>query len=228
VRKPRMADFATFATAAEVPLGFYPGAFMDAYSGNRSEAVQETLESDPVGAAMLALISDEKNEGQWRGISKELLKQLEQIVEEGVKKSPAWPKTPRGLSSRLRRLATFLREAGVEITFPDTEKRAAAGARILTISRMASHSTAPTATIVTTARVSPLNEPVSTGTASGGRNLSVTDERHYRGQPPLGPASAIPLSGKGILRPVAVEAVICTPDLVDLLETEDDMVEVEL
>jgi hypothetical protein len=223
VRRPRMADFATFATAAEVPLGFQPGAFLDAYSGNRSEAVQETLESDAVGAAILAVISDEKHEGQWRGISKELLKQLEQIVEEGVKKTSAWPKTPRGLSSRLRRLATFLRESGVEITFPD--KRATAGARVLTISRMASHSTAPTAATVTGQYVSPSNQPVME--TSGGRSVGAADEPHDRDQPPPEPLSAIPLRGKGFSELVAEEAVLCTSDLVGL-ETEDRMAEVEL
>jgi hypothetical protein len=51
-RKPRMADFALWASAAEPALGCGPGAFMSAYSGNRAEAVQETLDSDPVSAAM--------------------------------------------------------------------------------------------------------------------------------------------------------------------------------
>jgi hypothetical protein len=42
-RKPRMADFALWAAAAEPAFGFQSGAFMNAYSGNRAEAVQETL-----------------------------------------------------------------------------------------------------------------------------------------------------------------------------------------
>src|SRR5712691_3495720 len=48
--KPRMADFAIWATAAEKALGFPDGAFMKTYAGNRAEAVQETLENDQVAA----------------------------------------------------------------------------------------------------------------------------------------------------------------------------------
>ena len=43
-------------------LGFRSGGFMSAYAGNRAEAVQETLESDPVSAAIAALIDNEKRE----------------------------------------------------------------------------------------------------------------------------------------------------------------------
>jgi hypothetical protein len=48
---PRMADFAVWATAAEESLGWEPGAFMDAYTGNRKEATESVLEADPVAAA---------------------------------------------------------------------------------------------------------------------------------------------------------------------------------
>jgi hypothetical protein len=33
-----------------------------------------------------------------------------------VKKSKTWPDSPRALSGRLRRAATFLRKVGIEIT----------------------------------------------------------------------------------------------------------------
>lgn len=146
-RKPRMADFASWATAAEAALGFRPGAFMDAYSSNRSEAVQETLESDPVGAQILELLSQET---EWSGTAGELLQHLEQIVGDGVKKSQAWPKTPRGLSSRLRRLVTFLRESGTEMTF----HKGTGGKQVLTLTRVGSHFTATTAASASTEPVS--------------------------------------------------------------------------
>src|SRR6266699_5908589 len=129
-RKPRMADFALWATAAVPALGFVSGALMNAYVGNRAEAVQETLESDPVGAAILELLSQET---EWSGTAGGLLQHLERIAEDGVKKSPAWPKTPRGLSGRLRRLVTFLRELGIEITFQN--QKGTGGKRVLTLAR---------------------------------------------------------------------------------------------
>jgi putative DNA primase/helicase len=76
-RKPRMADFAIWATAAEQSCGFQSGAFMSAYAGNRAEAVQETLESDPVSAAIIALINEEQIDGQWTGTAQDLLQILD-------------------------------------------------------------------------------------------------------------------------------------------------------
>jgi hypothetical protein len=142
-RKPRLADFALWATAAEEALGFPSGAFMKAFSGNRTEAVQETLDTDPVSAAIAALIN-EQSDGQWIGTAGEMLKHLGEAVEDGVKKSREWPKTPRGLSSRLRRLTTFMREIGIRITFHD--QKGTGGRRLLTISRTAADLTATTAT----------------------------------------------------------------------------------
>lgn len=143
-RKPRMADFALWATAAERPLGFPPGAFMLAYCGNREEAIQETLEADPVGAAVLAMMDqlNDQDQDQWEGTCKDLLQRLE-TVDDRAKGARSWPKSPRGLSDRLRRLATFLRESGIHITFPI---KGAKGRRVLAIFRTARETTAATAT----------------------------------------------------------------------------------
>ncbi len=58
VQKPRMADFALWVTAGEQALGFSEGDFMEADPGNREEAVRETLEADPVGAALLQTMNE--------------------------------------------------------------------------------------------------------------------------------------------------------------------------
>jgi hypothetical protein len=165
-RKPRMADFALWSAAAEPALGFQSGAFMNAYSGNRAEAVQETLDSDLVSAAIVVLMNDEQSEGQWTGTAGDLLKHLERTIDDGVKKSPAWPKTPRGLSGRLRRLNTFLRESGIAITFHD--QKGTGGRRPLTITRTAVDLTATTATTASAESASSLNQLVKTDSASGG------------------------------------------------------------
>ena len=116
VRKPRMADFAIWATAAEPALSFADGSFMETYDGNRAEARQDLLESDPVAASICSLL-DALEEKHWEGSCKELLVRLEPCVSEGTKRSRAWPQSPRGLSGRLRRLATVMRESGIEIAF---------------------------------------------------------------------------------------------------------------
>jgi hypothetical protein len=145
-RLPRMADFALFATAAEEGLDFEPGAFMRAYLGNRSETIQETLEGDPVGAAVMAMLDKLREQGdeeQWSGTCTDLRERFEQFVDDGTKKRRDWPKDPRSISSRLRRLATFLRASGIDVTF---HPRATKGRRSLTISRMSGVSSATCAT----------------------------------------------------------------------------------
>ncbi len=95
---PRMADFAVWATAAEESLGWEPGAFMAAYSGNRREATDSALEADPVALAVLVFMADRD---EWTGNATELWTALDELVDEGVRKTQAWPgrQTPSPASS---------------------------------------------------------------------------------------------------------------------------------
>jgi hypothetical protein len=188
--KPRMADFALWASAAEQALGFPQGAFMKAFAGNRAEAVHETLESDPVGAAILSLMDKRLGESV-EGSCKELLVHLEQQVDDGVKKSRDWPKSPRALSSRLRRLVTFLREMQIQATF---NPRGAKGQRIVTICGIEPHSTV---TIVTTGIPDPAGPSDQADTVEqpgGGRIPEVTIQVGRDGQLSPGSASSKSLS----------------------------------
>jgi rubredoxin len=143
---PRMADFTKWAMAASPAIGFAPEEFRKAYLGNRADAVQDTLEGDLVATAIRALMeSRAERDGTeiWEGTCKTLLKDLELLVDDGVKRSRDWPKTPCGLSRRLRRLTTFLREAGIQISF---QSRTSKGKRPLTITRTTITSSATPAT----------------------------------------------------------------------------------
>jgi len=116
-RLPRMADFALWATACET--AFRPsGTFIVAYERNRSEAVDNTIEGDPVASAVktLAVV-----QSRWSGNASELLAELSDLVDEPVRRSKSWPGTPRAFSGRLRRAATFLRMSGVDIKFGERE-----------------------------------------------------------------------------------------------------------
>jgi hypothetical protein len=106
-----MADFAVWATAAEESLGWEPGAFMDAYMGNRREATESALEADPVAGAVRVLM--EKQE-QWAGTATELWQTLNELVDEDVRHTKAWPAAPNSLTGRLKRLAPALRGIGIE------------------------------------------------------------------------------------------------------------------
>jgi hypothetical protein len=210
--KPRMADFALWATAAELALGFSNGDFMRAYLGNRAEVIQETLEADPVGAAIVALMDalrDAERPGSWDGTCKELLPHLEQLVGDAVKMSRSWPKTPRGLSSRLRRLVTFLLESGIHIVF---HPKGTKGQRPITIEGTARHSTATTAATATPDRISSLDQPVAVEPLGGGRVVGVAVESPPYIGPPPGPAAANSLNGRGNqprVAEVAEVAVVC-------------------
>ena len=113
-RLPRMADFYIQVEAATPALGWPAGAFLKAYTGNRAGAHESILESSVVAVAVRALIA---NAREWSGTHSELLSTLTKAVDDPVRKERWWPKTPRGLSGALRRLAPNLREVGVNVTF---------------------------------------------------------------------------------------------------------------
>jgi hypothetical protein len=110
---PRMADFALWATACETAL--WPAdSFWSAYCENREEAVENVIEGDPVAAAVRAMMMKRT---EWTGTATDLLDALTGVVGERVTKSKTWPNSPRALSGRLRRAATFLRKVGIEINY---------------------------------------------------------------------------------------------------------------
>lgn len=127
---PRLADFAPFATAAEAALGLSEGAFMNAYSRNRQDANAVALEASPIAS----VVCDIADKGRWEGTAKDLLRKLSTMAEEEVRKSRSWPKNPRMLSGMLRRLATALRRAGVEVQF--SRENNSVRTRKITIRRM--------------------------------------------------------------------------------------------
>ena len=125
-RLPRMADFALWATACETAL-WPAGTFWSAYCGNRDEAVENVIEADPVAAAVRAVMEERT---EWTGTATNLLGALAASAGERVAKSKTWPASPRALSGRLRRAATFLRKIGIEI---DYTKEGRARTRIIHI-----------------------------------------------------------------------------------------------
>jgi hypothetical protein len=110
---PRMADFAMWATACETAL-WPAGTFWSAYCGNRDEAVEGVIDADPIATALRALMTTRT---VWTGTASDLLGALAEAAGERAAKSKPWPDSPRALSGRLRRAATFLRKIGIEISF---------------------------------------------------------------------------------------------------------------
>jgi hypothetical protein len=128
-RLPRMADFAKWATACETNKG----EFMKLYDANIAAAVANVIEADPVSAAVQAMMAD-KNE--WKGTATELLEELERIAGEKVVRNKRWPESPQALSGRIKRGATFLRRAKINIEAyrnPHTKKRG----RVIAVTKVA-------------------------------------------------------------------------------------------
>lgn len=109
---PRMADFAVWITAAETALGWKPGDFMDAYTGNREAANELTLEASPIAPFVqkLAKIG-------FTGTASELLERLNILAADEQRRQKGWPANARALSGSLRRIAPNLRAVGVNVEF---------------------------------------------------------------------------------------------------------------
>jgi hypothetical protein len=118
-KKPRLADFAIWVTAAEPQLGWSEGAFMDAYAQNQSSANDLALEASPIAAAIQALVRD----SEFEGTATDLLEALQPYAGENTGSQRSWPANGRALSNALRRLAPNLRKLGIDISFSRGSER---------------------------------------------------------------------------------------------------------
>ena len=119
-RKPRMADFARFAVAAESAFDCEAGAFLDTYTKNRTAANELALEAAPVAPVVLSFVEEVET---WRGTASELLKALNTRAGD-VASMEGWVKSPCTLSGALKRLAPNLRACGVEVTHEPRKNKA--------------------------------------------------------------------------------------------------------
>jgi hypothetical protein len=111
-RPPRLADFALWVTACEPALGMEPGEAVTACQTNSAEARDLALEASPLYVPLAELA----REG-FTGTVAELHALLDSMVSDAMRRSVRWPKAPNRLGNALRRMATTLRAAGVELQF---------------------------------------------------------------------------------------------------------------
>ena len=109
---PRMADFACWVAACETAC-WPEGTFSAIYAGNRQDAMEDVVSSDPVAESIWLLVSSQS----WEGTASELLSALESIAGERVAKSKRWPNNAQILSRSLKRIAPALRRVGVEVSY---------------------------------------------------------------------------------------------------------------
>jgi hypothetical protein len=102
--------------ATEAALGGKPGSFMQAYRQSRDEGTDTALEAEPIVYALFKFAKNFDDSAPWTGPTKDLLDSLNrEETDDAVKRSAEWPKTPKGLSERLKRLAPPLVEKGVNV-----------------------------------------------------------------------------------------------------------------
>jgi hypothetical protein len=111
-RAPRLADFALWVSACEEALGMQLGEAIAACRANCAEARDLALEASPLYVPLAELA----REG-FTGTVAELHARLDSMVSDAMRRSVRWPKAPNGLGNALRRMATNLRAAGVELQF---------------------------------------------------------------------------------------------------------------
>jgi hypothetical protein len=117
-RLPRMADFATWITAAEPALRWEEGSFMKAYAANRGQSHELAVDASIVGPLLRQVA-----ERGFDGTSSELLQLLATKADERTLKSKDWPTNARSLSAVLTRLAPDLRRLGYVVDRGGGRKR---------------------------------------------------------------------------------------------------------
>ena len=121
---PRMADFALWATACEPQ--FLGSGFLHAYKANRRSALDDVIEADPVAARIRDIMAERT---VWSGSASDLLRVAAPRPREDASwMGLGWPRSPRALAGRLRRVQTPLRALGIEITLG---REVRAGTRII-------------------------------------------------------------------------------------------------
>lgn len=181
-RKTRMADFATFVTAAEEGLGWAPGTFIRDFTASRNAADLAGIDSSPIGPALLEFI--DSGSGAWDGTTAELLDGLNGCVSDAEGKARDWPRTPQKLARALRRIAPNVRRLGWKLEFGG---QAGKKRRLVTISKAAMQPSVEP--------VAPMSDSVADDELSGPVRLGDGLEREGASTPTAKNALPGPVSG---------------------------------
>ncbi len=109
--KQRMADFERLGEAVCRALGYDAGEFQKQYAEMVRAGIDRALESNPVAQAVDAFMEDVLL--PWQGTTTHLYDRLDIYAKHD---RGNWPRSPKGLSDQLRRIAPAFRAKGVEIT----------------------------------------------------------------------------------------------------------------
>ena len=118
----RMIDFVHWLAAMERFHGIPFDPYQQAYSEALRQGMRDSLEENPLAAAVLELV-DGVTVTRWSGTPSELLAALRRIVRWWGRSPVDWPKNAISLSKRLTALIPALQRQGVDIRFERGRER---------------------------------------------------------------------------------------------------------
>lgn len=118
-RKPRMADFAVWVTAAEGALGWEPLSFLPVYERNQETGAAAEIEQSPVAQAVLSFMQKRKEQGKgdYQEPAETLYAALQEHMGDTFTHRQGWPRSGSALSRKLSQVAGALRKQGVNVVF---------------------------------------------------------------------------------------------------------------
>ena len=112
-QKQRMADFERLGEAVARALGFKPGEFQQQYAELVRAGIDRALESNAVAQALDKYLAERVLPINWQGTAGQL---YDLLNTHSIPDRSSWPRSPKGLSDQLRRIAPAYRAKGIEIS----------------------------------------------------------------------------------------------------------------
>jgi putative DNA primase/helicase len=116
-KKPRMADFARVAVAAEPAYTDGRYKFATEYASNRERAADTVVENSPVGEVLLRLLA---NTPKLEETPENLFLKLTAAATEYDRNSQGWPKHHNQLKELIERIAPALDRLGLRAGYKKT------------------------------------------------------------------------------------------------------------
>ncbi|MDP9438464.1 MAG: hypothetical protein M3P49_06945 [Actinomycetota bacterium] len=131
-RKVRLADWASYANAIYVVLGWGKDQFAHDWAGVKDAQVFGTVDGSPIAQAIIAYMEGKPN---WEGNATALHEALENVAESlnlDPKRNKAWPATPSWMWKRINSVRPTLQALGLK-----ADRRRDASGTWITIDRVA-------------------------------------------------------------------------------------------
>jgi hypothetical protein len=111
--KQRMADYERLGEAVARALGFAAGEFQQQYAQLVRAGIDRALESNAVAQALDKYLAERVLPINWQGTAGQL---YDLLNTHSIPDRSSWPRSPKGLSDQLRRIAPAYRAKGIDIT----------------------------------------------------------------------------------------------------------------